>query len=287
MKYKESGIKIGIIGGTGSDIALENIKDIKVYTPYGSTSAAITIGDFKGKRVVYLPRHGIGHTIPPHKLNFRANIWAIKELGVKYIISTSAVGSLKLDHDKGKFILIDQYVDRTKKRLDTFYEGGQVCHIGQADPYCEYLNDLIFNNGKELALNIQNGGNYICIEGPRFSTRAESKMFRQWEGDVVGMTTYPEVVLAAEKEMCYCCIAMVTDLDVWAGECPNCGVVEYGNKCEKCGGPVNKLAVNVPEVLETLSKNVENLKKLLKVVIPKINTERDCRCLHTLAGAVI
>lgn len=287
MKYKESGIKIGIIGGTGSDIALENIKDIKVYTPYGSTSAAITIGDFKGKRVVYLPRHGIGHTIPPHKLNFRANIWAIKELGVKYIISTSAVGSLKLDHDKGKFILIDQYVDRTKKRLDTFYEGGQVCHIGQADPYCEYLNDLIFNNGKELALNIQNGGNYICIEGPRFSTRAESKMFRQWEGDIVGMTTYPEVVLAAEKEMCYCCIAMVTDLDVWAGECPNCGVVEYGNKCEKCGGPVNKLAVNVPEVLETLSKNVENLKKLLKVVIPKINTERDCRCLHTLAGAVI
>jgi len=287
MKYKESGIKIGIIGGTGSDIALENIKDIKVYTPYGSTSAAITIGDFKGKRVVYLPRHGIGHTIPPHKLNFRANIWAIKELGVKYIISTSAVGSLKLDHDKGKFILIDQYVDRTKKRLDTFYEGGQVCHIGQADPYCEYLNDLIFNNGKELALNIQNGGNYICIEGPRFSTRAESKMFRQWEGDVVGMTTYPEVVLAAEKEMCYCCIAMVTDLDVWAGECLNCGVVEYENKCEKCGGPVNKLAVNVPEVLETLSKNVENLKKLLKVVIPKINTERDCRCLHTLAGAVI
>ncbi|MFX1552479.1 MAG: S-methyl-5'-thioadenosine phosphorylase [Promethearchaeota archaeon] len=287
MKYEKNGIKIGIIGGTGSEIALENRKDIKVYTPYGNTSSAIIIGDFKGKKVAYLPRHGIGHAIPPHKLNFRANIWAIKELGVKYIISTSAVGSLRLDHGKGKFILIDQYFDRTKKRFDTFYEGGQVCHIGQADPYCEYLSDLIYKNGKELALNIQNGGTYICIEGPRFSTRTESKMFRKWEGDVVGMTTYPEVVLAAEKEMCYCCIAMVTDLDVWAGECINCGIVEYGNKCGKCGGVVNKLAVNVPEVLETLARNAENLKKLLEVVIPKINTERDCRCLHTLTGAVI
>jgi len=287
MKNDKDFVRIGIIGGTGSDITLENPKEIKVYTPYGSTSAAISIGDFKGKKVAYFPRHGIGHFIPPHKLNYRANIWALKELGVKFIISPSAVGSLKLEHTKGKFILVDQYIDRTKNRFDTFYEGGQVCHVGQADPYCSYLNEVIFDCGKELGINIQKGGTYICIEGPRFSTRAESKMFRKWEGDVVGMTTYPEVVLSAEKEMCYCCIAMVTDLDVWAGECQNCGIVEYGTKCVKCEGPVSKLEVNVPDVLETIAKNSNNLKKILELTIDKIDTNRDCRCFHTLSDALI
>ncbi len=287
MKKEKEIAEVGIIGGTGSDITLESSKEIKVYTPYGSTSAAITIGDFKGKKLAYFPRHGIGHVIPPHKLNYRANIWALKELGVKFIISPSAVGSLKLEHIKGKFILVDQYVDRTKKRFDTFYEGGQICHVGQADPYCGYLNELIFNSGKELGINIQKGGTYVCIEGPRFSTRSESKMFRQWGGDVVGMTTYPEVALSAEKEMCYCCIAMVTDLDVWAGECPNCGVVEYGNLCELCGAPVSKLEVNVPDVLETISRNVNNLKKILELTIANIDTKRDCSCFHTLSDALI
>ena len=227
---------IGIIGGTGSDIELEHAEDVKVYTPYGKTSDFIKIGFFREKKVAFLPRHGMGHTIPPHMLNFRANIWAMKELGVKYLISPSAVGSLKKEHDKRKFLLVDQYIDRTKKRLDTFYEGGQVCHISQADPFCEYLNNLFYENGKELGIDIQKGGTYVCIEGPRFSTRAESKMFRQWGGDIIGMTVYPEVVLAAEKEMCYCTIANVTDLDVWAGKCKNCGIVEYGDKCENCGG---------------------------------------------------
>ncbi|MFX1297820.1 MAG: MTAP family purine nucleoside phosphorylase [Promethearchaeota archaeon] len=287
MNKEKDVVEIAIIGGTGSDITLEDTKEIKVYTPYGNTSAAITIGNFRGKRVAYFSRHGVGHVIPPHILNYRANIWALKELGVKYIISPSAVGSLKLEHNKGKFILVDQYIDRTKKRLDTFYEGGQVCHIGQADPYCGYLNELIFNNGKELGIKIQKGGTYVCIEGPRFSTRSESKVFRQWGGDVVGMTSYPEVVLSAEKEMCYCCIAMVTDLDVWAGECSNCGIVEYGTKCIKCGGSVSKLEVNVPDVLETIAINSNNLKKILELSIAKIDTERDCRCFHTLSDALI
>ena len=281
-------VEIGIIGGTGSKIALDDPRELKVYTPYGNTSTMITIGTFKGRNIAYISRHGLGHVIPPHEINFRANIWALKDLGVKYVISASAVGSLKTDHPKKKFIMVDQYIDRTKNRMDTFYEGGQLCHIGQADPYCSYLNELFFKTGKTVeGMNIQEGGIYICIEGPRFSTRAESKMFRKWDGDVIGMTTYPEVVLAAEKEMCYCCIAMVTDLDVWAGKCPNCGIVEISEKCPKCGAKMVKLQVNVNEVLEAQQQNISNLKTLLERTIPKIDIERDCSCRHRLEGSVI
>jgi 5'-methylthioadenosine phosphorylase len=287
MENKGIKVEIGIIGGTGSNIELKNTKDIKVFTPYGNTSAAITIGDFKNKKVAFIPRHGIGHSIPPHKINYRANIWALKELGVKCIISPSAVGSLRKEHSKGKFILVDQYIDRTKKRNDTFYEGGKLCHIEQADAFCDYLNRLFFNSGEQMGLNIQIGGTYVCIEGPRFSTRAESKIFRQWGGDIVGMTIYPEVTLAAEKEICYCCIAMITDLDVWAAECPQCGVVEYAQTCEKCGSKINKLSVNVPEVLNTMEKNSINLKSLLEFTITKIDTKRECRCHNSLKNAIL
>ncbi len=287
MKF-EGKAEIGIIGGTGSDIELENVEDLKIYTPYGHTSDFVKVGEFGGKKVAFISRHGIGHTIPPHKVNSRANIWALKELGVKGIISPSAVGSLKKEHDKRKFIMVDQYIDRTKKRFDTFYEGGQVCHINQADPYCSYLNNLFYETGKNIeGLEIQNGGTYVCIEGPRFSTRAESKMFRQWGGDIIGMTTYPEVVLTAEKEIFYCCIAMVTDLDVWAGECPNCGVVEIQEYCRNCGSPVKKLAVSIEEILETMGKNSGNLKKMLELTIPKIDFEKDCTCKHSLKGSII
>lgn len=287
MKNEVIKVEIGIIGGTGSNIDLENTKEIKVYTPYGNTSAAITIGNFKDKKIAFIPRHGIGHSIPPHKINYQANIWALKELGVKCIISPSAVGSLRKNHKKGKFILVDQYIDRTKKRLETFYEGGKVCHIGQADAYCEYLNELFYNTGQNLGLDIQIGGTYICIEGPRFSTRAESKIFRRWGGDIVGMTTYPEVTLAAEKEICYCCIAMITDLDVWAAECPQCGLVEFAQNCEKCGSKINKLSVNVPEVLNTMENNAINLKNLLELTITKIDVERECFCHSTLKNAIL
>lgn len=280
--------EIAIIGGTGSQISLDNPKVEKIFTPFGNTSSRITIGNFKGKNVAYISRHGIGHVIPPHRINYRANIWALKELGAKYIISASAVGSLKKEHHKKKFIMVDQYVDRTKKRKDTFYEGGELCHIGQAEPYCSYLNDLFYNTGKEIDnMVIQNGGTYVCIEGPRFSTRAESKIYRQWGGDVIGMTSYPEVALCAEKELCYCCIAMVTDLDVWAGKCPNCGIVEIAESCSKCGARVEKLDVNVDEVLGTQQENIAHLKAILEKSIPKINTERDCYCRHRLEGSIL
>lgn len=280
--------EIAIIGGTGSRISLENPKEVKIYTPFGNPSSMITVGNFKGKNVAYISRHGLGHVIPPHMINYRANIWALKELGVNYVISASAVGSLKKEHLKKKFILVDQYVDRTKKRKDTFYEGGKLCHIGQADPYCSYLNDLFYITGKEIDnIDIQKGGTYICIEGPRFSTRSESKIFRQWGGDIIGMTAYPEVVLCGEKELCYCCIAMVTDLDVWAAICPNCGIVEIGGKCQKCGSKIETLEVNVDEVLQTQQENITHLKEILEKTIPKIDTKRDCSCRHRLAGSIL
>ncbi|MFW9949171.1 MAG: S-methyl-5'-thioadenosine phosphorylase [Candidatus Thorarchaeota archaeon] len=287
MKNENQNFEIGILGGTGSDLTLNNSKTIKVFTPYGNTSSIISIGDLKGKKVAFIPRHGPNHNIPPHKVNFRANIWALKELGVRFLISPSAVGSLKKEYNKGKFILVDQYIDRTKKRDDSFYDGGQLCHISQASPYCGYLNDLFYQIGKTINLDIKKGGTYVCIEGPRFSTRAESKMFRKWEGDVIGMTTYPEVVLAAEKEICYCCIAMVTDLDVWAAECPKCGIVEFAKNCEKCGSVIKELSVNVPEVLETMNQNALNLRKLLEWTIEKLDIKHDCSCHHTLKTALL
>lgn len=287
MSYTEHDIEIGIIGGTGADIPLENAKDYKVYTPYGAPSDLIKIGIFNGKKVAFLSRHGPNHQIPPHRLNYRANIWAMKELGVKRIFSPCAVGGLTPKTDKGVFVVIDQYIDRTKGRKETFYEGGEVCHIGQADPFCPEMNEIFYQSGKELGLDIHNGGTYVCVNGPRFSTRAESRMFAQWGGDVIGMTVYPEVVLAAELNMCYSSIATVTDLDVWACECPNCGIVMYDEKCQKCGGPIKPLAVSVEEILETMEKNAENLRKLIELALPRIPSEQHCHCPHARDGAVL
>ncbi len=289
MKYSEENVEIGIIGGTGSDLILEDAEEVKVYTPYGMSSDLISVGFYKGRKLAFIPRHGRGHVITPHNLNARANIWALaKELGVKRIISPSAVGSLVKEYDKGDFVIVDQYIDRTKKRLDTFYEGGQICHMSQAEPFCPEMNEIFYNAGKEIpGLNITLGGTYVCIEGPRFSTIAESRMFRIWGGDVIGMTCYPEVVLAAEVEVCYSTIAMVTDLDVWAAECDRCGVVEIGPKCPSCGGPIKKYSVSIEEILATMEKNAINLTKILDIAIPKISKDRACRCKDSMKGAII
>ena len=253
--------EIGIIGGTGvydPDI-IENPKEEKVSTPFGGTSSLITIGTHEGRNIAFLSRHGPSHQIPPHNIPNQANIWALRKIGVKRIIASSAVGSLREDYKPGDFVITDQFIDRTKKRLDTFYEGGQICHISAADPICPQLHDYFVDHARKLELRVHPSGTYICIEGPRFSTRAESKLFRQWGCDIIGMTLYPEVILAREAQLCYVSIAMVTDYDVWA---------------EK--------PVSAQEVIETMENNSENFKKLIMTALPEIPEERLCDCGESL-----
>ncbi len=249
---KEVKAEIGVIGGSGLyDVEmLENVKEIKIYTPYGQPSDNVVVGEFKGRTVAFLPRHGRGHKIPPHKINYRANIWALKSIGVDKIVAISAVGSLREDYRPGDFVVPDQFIDFTKKRDYTFFEGGVVGHFSMADPFCEPLRKLIVAVGRELGLRIHDKGTYICIEGPRFSTRAESKLFKSWGADIIGMTLVPEVTLAREVGICYATIAMVTDYDVWA---------------EK--------PVTAAEVAKVMAENVEKAKKLLYELIPRIPKE--------------
>jgi 5'-methylthioadenosine phosphorylase len=262
----ENEVEIGIIGGTGiyDPAIIDDIKEIKVYTPFGKTSDLISVGYYKNKKIAFIPRHGRRHQIPPHKIPSRANIWAMKELGVKRIISPGTVGSLREDYRPGEFVILDQFIDRTKWREDTFYDGGQVCHISSADPFCPELRKIFIKVAKALKMQYHENGTYVCIEGPRFSTRAESKLFRLWNADVVGMTLHPEVVLAREMEICYVSVAMITDYDVWA---------------EK--------PVSTEEVIRTVEKNVENFKKLVVSTIPDITKERHCLCKNALKDAFI
>jgi 5'-methylthioadenosine phosphorylase len=266
IKMVEKNVEVGIIGGTGVyDFGIiEDAKKVDIYTPFGRTSSLVTVGYYKGKKVAFIPRHGHGHRIPPHRIPFRANIWALKELGVKRIISPSAVGSLRDDYKPSEIVIVDQFVDRTKRRGDTFYEGGRVCHVSAADPFCPELRQIFFKSAREMGIPAHSRGIYVCIQGPRFSTRAESKLFRAWGIDLVGMTLYPEVVLAREAEICYVSVSMVTDYDVWA---------------EK--------PVSTKEVMETMSKNVENFKKLVMSTIPKIPEERSCMCGYALRDALV
>jgi len=263
---EERRAEIAIIGGTGvyDPEIIEDPREVKVYTPYGAPSDLVSLGTYEGKRVAFIPRHGRGHQIPPHMINARANIWALKELGVKSIVASSAVGSLREDYAPGDFVITDQFIDRTKKRLDTFYEGGQLCHISSADPICPELHDFYVDHARKLGLKVHPTGTYVCVEGPRFSTRAESRLFRQWEADIIGMTLYPECVLAREAEICYVSVAMVTDYDVWADK-----------------------PVSTHEILETLGKNSANFKRLIMESIPDIPEERSCGCCEALKYAVL
>lgn len=258
--------EIAIIGGSGLYDAelIEDTKQAKAYTPFGKTSDFITIGNFKGRKVAFLPRHGKGHTIPPHKINCRANIWALKELGVTRILAVNSCGSLQEKFKAGDIVIIDQFVDRTKNRPSTFYEEGKICHITVADPFCEELRKPLIEEGRKLKIPIHETGTYVCVEGPRFSTRAESKLFKQWGIDVVGMTLLPDCILAREAQICYASVALVTDYDVWA---------------EK--------PVVYDEILQTMKKNVDKAKKLIFAAIPKIPFERKCFCKDALKNALI
>ena len=256
--------EIGIFGGTGiyDSGLLKDSKEISIDTPYGKTSDSITVGEFNGKKVAFMPRHGKKHTIPPHLINFRANIWAFKELGVKRIIAPSAVGSLKEEFEPGNLALPSQFIDFTKSRKGTFSEDGRVIHISVADPFCPELQKVILNVTKIQGIKIHQDCTYVCIEGPRFSTKAESRFFRTTGADIIGMTLVPECQLAREAQICYVSLSTVTDYDVWA---------------EK--------PVTAKEVMETLAKNVEMTKKLLTFVIDQIPETKSCSCERALEEA--
>ncbi len=257
-------VEIGIFGGTGiyDSGILKNSKEITMDTPYGKTSDSITVGEFNGRNVAFMPRHGKKHTIPPHLINFRANIWAFKELGVKRIIAPSAVGSLKEEFEPGHFALPSQFIDFTKSRKGTFSEDGKVIHISVADPFCPELQNVILNITKKEKIQMHENCTYVCIEGPRFSTKSESKFFRTTGADIIGMTLVPECQLAREAQICYVSISTVTDYDVWA---------------EK--------PVTAKEVMETLAKNVETTKKILTLVIDQIPEIKSCSCEKALEEA--
>ncbi|MGC9106969.1 MAG: S-methyl-5'-thioadenosine phosphorylase [Infirmifilum sp.] len=259
-------VKIGIIGGSGlySPDFLEDVQEIKVYTPYGPPSSDIMIGHIRGVKVAFLPRHGKKHSIPPHTINYRANIWALRELGVERLISVSAVGSLREEYKPGDFVCTDQFIDMTKNRVYTFYDGPVVAHVSMADPFCPELRRFCLDAARELNIKVHEKGTYVCIEGPRFSTRAESKLWRQFGADIVGMTLVPEVNLAREARMCFLNIAMVTDYDVWA---------------EK---PVTAM-----EVARVMSENTEKVRRLLVALVPRIPEKRGCQCAHYLDEALL
>ncbi len=261
-------MKIGIIGGSGiyDPELFTEAKKIKVHTPFGATSDLVMTGKFDGVDVIFIPRHGPGHTINPTNVNYRANIWAMKELGVTHILAPSAVGSLKEEYRPGELVFTDQFIDRTTKRSSTFYETGQVAHIGIAEPTCLEIRNVLSETAEELGLEFHYEGTCVIIEGPRFSTKAESKMFRMWGGDIIGMTMVPECILAREAGICYQTIAMVTDYDVW-----------------KEGEEVNN-----QKVLETMKSNVSKVKKLLSKAIPRVaKLGRKCTCKDAIKSALM
>lgn len=262
-------VKIGIIGGSGlyQMEGMTGIEEITVKTPFGDPSDSIIIGRLEGQRVAFLPRHGRGHRISPTELNSRANIYALKSLGVKYIIGVNACGSLREDYAPGHIVIPDQLVDRTTQRQCTFFGEGLVVHIGSANALSPELSDLLYDAVAEVGERpVHKGGNFVIIEGPRFSTKAESRIFRRWGCDLVGMTAIPEAFLAAEAEIAYASMAHVTDYDVWHE---------------------SKEPVTVEMVVSTLLGNVDTAKKAIKNLVSKLATEPDWPAHHTLMNAIM
>lgn len=257
--------EIGIIGGSGvyDPSMLSEMESVELNTPFGKPSGAITVGIVGDRRVAFLPRHGVGHHISPSELNSRANIYALKELGVKQIISAAAVGSLKEEKKPLDIVIPDQIYDRTK-RLGTFFEGGIVAHIGIADPFCSRLSALLYDVASGKGFSVHKGGTYVCIEGPQFSTRAESFAYRQLGFDIIGMTAVPEAKLAREAEICYGTIATVTDYDVWKDE-----------------------EVGIEMVIANVQKNELAVKEIIANVIPKMDIESSCGCQTALESAIV
>lgn len=258
--------EVGIFGGSGFYSFLEDVEEVEVETPYGKPSAPIVIGEIGGKRAAFLPRHGREHELAPTQIPYRANVWAMRELGVRRIIGPNASGALRAELRLGEFVVCDQFVDRTWGRGDTFYVGPEVTHVSAADPYCPELRRLLIEAASELGIPARDGGTVVVIQGPRFSTRAESRWFAAMGWDVVNMTAYPEGYLARELELCYANISMVTDHDV---------------------GVEGTEPVSHETVLQVFNENNEKLRELLFAVIPRIGPQPEDVCATALRGARI
>jgi 5'-methylthioadenosine phosphorylase len=258
--------EIGVFGGSGFYSFLEDVEQVEVETPFGNPSAPIAIGDVGGKRVAFLARHGLGHELPPHRIPYRANVWAMRELGVRRIIGPNASGALKAELRLGEFVVCDQFVDRTSAREHSFYDGPETTHVSAADPYCPELRRLLVETARDLDIPVSDGGTVVVVEGPRFSTRAESKWFQDAGWDVINMTAYPEGYLARELELCYANISMVTDHDV---------------------GVEGTEPVSHEQVIKVFNENNERLRDLLFAVIPKIGPQPRDVCATALEGARI
>ena len=259
---------IGIIGGSGlySMPGFEAHEERKVDTPWGAPSDAYIVGSLAGKEVAFLARHARGHRYSPSELNFRANIWGMKSLGVERILSLSAVGSLKEEHKPLDFVIPYQFVDRTRGRISTFFGEGLVAHVSFAHPICAQMADLAFAAGRDAGISVKLGGTYLCMEGPAFSTLAESNLYRSWGMDVIGMTNLQEAKLAREAEMCYTTVAMVTDYDCWHPEHD---------------------AVTVEDIIANLTQNASNAAKLVHAAVAAMPDKRTCKCGSALKHALI
>lgn len=261
-------VKIGVIGGSGlyqmNDLA--DIEEIRVSTPFGDPSDPYIVGNVEGKRIAFLARHGRGHHILPSEINYRANIYGFKKLGIEWLISVSAVGSMKEDIRPLDIVIPDQFFDHTKRRISTFFGNGIVGHVGFANPVCSNLAPVLIQCSAEAGVKTHKGGTYICIEGPQFSTKAESRIYRQWGVDVIGMTNMPEAKLAREAEICYATMALVTDFDCW-------------HESEEI--------VSIEAVIAVLMKNVKNARRIIRDVIGKLPIPRNCECATAIATGII
>ena len=261
-------ITIGIIGGSGLyDMAeLTDREERQVRTPFGDPSAAYVIGTLHGKRVAFLARHGIGHRLMPSELNFRANVYGFKTLGVEYILSASAVGSLKEQYKPLDLVIPDQFVDRTRGRMSTFFGRGLVAHVGFAHPFCSILSDVAFRAAQTSSATVHKGGTYVCMEGPQFSTFAESNLYRSWGMDIIGMTNLQEAKLAREAEICYTTIALVTDYDCWHPDHDQ---------------------VTVDMIIANLTQNAKMAQAVIAEAVGRLPFERTCECATALKHAII
>ena len=260
--------EIGVIGGSGlyAMPGLTSTREVVLETPFGPPSDAYVLGSLEGKRVAFLARHGRGHRILPTELNFRANIYGFRQLGVERIVSVSAVGSLKEEHKPLEFVIPEQFFDRTRHRVDTFFGEGIVAHVALADPVCPEMARVLESACRKAEVVGKRGGTYLCMEGPQFSTRAESEVYRQWGMDVIGMTNLQEARLAREAELCYVTVAMVTDYDCWHPQHDS---------------------VTVDQVVAVLLKNAENACRVVKLAVAATPRERGCKCGSALSNAIL